>query len=465
MIDIMVDPAIRIPAYITNDIVTDLESFRSISPEWEDLVSRSSGTIFQSFEWQRLWWKYFASDGCNRLLIVLVRDGRRLIGAAPFFLEDFSLARFKSVTQLKLIGSGLHLKKSALISLERDGPSDYLDILAAEGYERTVAASISNFLKDNSDLWDEIEFQNVPEDGVLMNHVVPQLQASGVTMTCKASDACPRIILPASTEEFRSSLEARTKRSLRRSEKTYLDNPDYSIDEVQDTPDLENGLQILSGLHQRRWNSAGYPGLFSDRRFSSMLHDLVQALAGSGKLWMEVMYHKDKPISARMGFVLNGRVYDYLSGVEHKTYESGPANYSGAGVATIQYAIDKSIHSGCQVFDLLRGDEAYKFTLNPSVYRNYSITMKSRRSTARKIMVQKIGSLQFSILSRIMCEWTIFNTIASERGRLLALPRFLMHLTNRITLRSLHHVNSRIAGQNLPTTSERPIGSSAMNKT
>ena len=50
---------------------------------WNELVVLSGGTVYQTFEWQSLWW---ASYGSRRSLhIVLFRADDAVVGIAPLF--------------------------------------------------------------------------------------------------------------------------------------------------------------------------------------------------------------------------------------------------------------------------------------------------------------------------------------------------------------------------------------------
>lgn len=413
-------------------IVTDENALGSLASEWDALVSRSSGTIFQTFDWQYLWWKHFASKPQHHLLVVLFRENGRLIGIAPLFLQSYTIMGFRIFRQLKLLGSGLRSEKSPVLSLERDGPADYLDVIAERGSEQKVATSLSSFLKNNGYLWDEIEFQNLPEDGILLNYVLPRLSAFDLEIFKKETDVCPKVLLPDSLDKYLSSLRIKVRRNLRHSYRAYFENPEYDVGDFGQKGNVDGALQSLSMLHQKRWNAIGYPGLFSDYRFESLQRDLVKALGKKGKVWIKVLRHQGKPIAARLGFKHNGQVCDYLSGFE-LTRRSGSPNYSGAGMALILSVVKESIESKCGVFDLARGDEAYKSDLTSTVTRNYRVSVRPKRDHGRRYFTYKMSSGRYSLVSRINCESTIFSMIAKERGGLLAVPSYIQNLIGRLS--------------------------------
>jgi CelD/BcsL family acetyltransferase involved in cellulose biosynthesis len=422
---------------LSTQLIDEESALPQLAAEWDALVSKSSGTIFQTYDWQFLWWKHFASKPQYHLIVVLIREKERLIGIAPFFLQSHTMIGFRIFRQLKLIGSGLQSKKSPVLSLEREGPGDYLDVIAERGCEDKVADSVSDFLKNNDYLWDEIEFQNLPEDSILLNSVLPRMEAPEVEIAKKATDVCPRVTLPQSIDEYLASLRIKVRRNLRHSYRAYFENPEYSLEEIGAKGNVDGALQILSLLHQKRWSAIGYPGLFSDQRFEAMQRDLVKALSNKGRIWMKILRHQGKPVAARLAFVYNGQVCDYLSGID-RTQQSGSASYSGAGMAVILCIIKQAIESKYRIFDLARGDEAYKFDLTSDVPKNYYVTIRANRNNGhQRFFAYRISSAKYSLLSRIACESGIFKLIAKENGSLLAIPKYIGHVAKRLSKGSL----------------------------
>ncbi len=414
------------------EIVTDLTSLESLSSEWDDLVSRSSGTIFQTFDWQSLWWKHFASGPRHSLYVMILRENEKLIGIAPFFVESFTFAGLRIFKQLRLIGSGLQSEKTPVLSLERDGPGDYLDVIAERGYEEKVGTSVSEFLTRAHHDWDGIEFQNLPECGVVLTHVLPRIQSSAFEVVKNPTDICPRILLPKSIDEYMASLRSGFRRNIRRSYNTYFTDSQFDVEDLSNEGDVNDALNTLSILHQKRWNVIGYPGLFSDPRFETLQRDLVKKLSEKGRLWLTILRQRGKPVAARLLYAFNGQVWDYLSGFEVNR-GSGSPGFSGAGMALMLYAIKRSIESGFEVLELARGDESYKFDLTSTVTHNYRVTIRRRSSRRQwRHIAHRVRSAQYSIISRFACESAILSVIAKENGFFPSLPAYLSHLRRRL---------------------------------
>ncbi|WP_156727751.1 GNAT family N-acetyltransferase [Streptomyces apocyni] len=79
-------------AALTVGVCTDATEFGDLGEQWNRLHRRSrSATPFQSHAWLHSWWLSYGSRG--RLRVVLVRDGERLVAAAPLMRGPGPLAR------------------------------------------------------------------------------------------------------------------------------------------------------------------------------------------------------------------------------------------------------------------------------------------------------------------------------------------------------------------------------------
>lgn len=441
-------------------IISDNDGFSSLVREWESLETISSSTIFQTFDWQFLWWKHFAASPANQLLILLFSDGSEVAGIAPFFIQHYSFLGFKVFRKLKLLGSGLGYSGSPVLSLDSTGPTDYLDVLIKPGHESRVAEALATFLHDFSYLWDEIELQNIPGESNVYRHLVPILEASNRPVIKEVSDICPRVLLPDSVDKFMSSLKYSARRKLQNSRIQFLNNPECTVDEITTGADTDEAMDVLSSLHQRRWNRIGYPGLFSDKRFKAFQSELAGVMNRKGRLWLRILRRNGKAISARLCFKFKSEVYDYLSGFD--TEYEGPSKNS-PGLALVFSMISDSITSGLKIFDMIRGNEHYKLKLTPVVQNNWAIRVGStRRTSFTRGFIFRIYELRCRIMSRVTCEKTILALVAEEAGALRSIPLYLLHVLRRsslfpATLTRFTDPNRKYARQEQSTTQTNRI--------
>ena len=121
-------------------VIEDPLEFDALEEEWNALLDRSAVSVFQSFEWQRTWWKHFGEGRKNaRLHIVTLRLEDELVAVAPFYID--------SVRSLGL----LRLRRLLFVG-HKD--SDYLDILVSPGKERECVELIAAHLAERRERFD-----------------------------------------------------------------------------------------------------------------------------------------------------------------------------------------------------------------------------------------------------------------------------------------------------------------------
>jgi len=418
---------------ISIKIIEDIAAFRSLEEEWDGLTLKSSATIFQTFDWQYQWWRNFGSKPEHHLLIVLFKSENRLVGIAPLFVQSFLFHHFRFFARLMLLGSGLQKLESPVLSLEQEGPSDYLDLIVDRGSEKEVAEAFVAFIEHESHLWDEIDFQNIRDDGITFNYVLPLLTEHKFLIEKNISDVCPKVLLPESWDKFIPSMRPKVRRNLRYAQRGYLQDPEFIVQDACEKGNLASAMESLSTLHQKRWNAVGYPGLFSDKRFDAFQHDVTKVLAKKGRLWFKTLRHKEKVIVAHLGFKFNGRTYSYLSGYDRGETCKSPGN-PGAGSAVLLVMIEDAIKSNCQVLDLGRGEESYKYELTADVTRNWEIKVRHPKSFSKSRFVPfMVYSSYLKLASRVKCEILIMKIIGKEKGAIHVFPDYFSHLVRRLT--------------------------------
>src|SRR5918997_6592847 len=125
-------------AVAETDCLNDAGAFASLEPEWWDLWRRApSATPFQSPAWLIPWWRHFHP---GELRTVAARRDGRLVGLAPFYLEDGPYGR-------RLLPVGISL-------------SDYHDVLLDPACAHEAGAALVGAMTEES--WDAWEWEDLP---------------------------------------------------------------------------------------------------------------------------------------------------------------------------------------------------------------------------------------------------------------------------------------------------------------
>jgi CelD/BcsL family acetyltransferase involved in cellulose biosynthesis len=136
-------------------ILKEAQEFAVLKEEWEDLYRNSPrATPFQSWAWLYSWWEFYG-EGYELRLITVRSDEGLLIGLAPLMLE-----RRLGLRKLLFVGTG---------------PTDYLDVLAREGWETQVLEALARTLRQMGS-WRVADLQ--------------ELSPESTTWACHSSTSC-----------------------------------------------------------------------------------------------------------------------------------------------------------------------------------------------------------------------------------------------------------------------------------
>lgn len=416
------------PVPLTIQTVRTVKDLAALENEWNALVDRADVTVYQTFDWQRLWWKHFCSGPFITMFVLVVRRNRDLLGIAPFCIRSELFLGFRLRRRLELMGGEVPEGPQAP-RVAMGGPSDYLDIIVAPGNEHEVATSLVKFLRTHSDSFDDVVFNNVPERSVLLGPFLTALDAAGMKSSVRTSDVCPRVEVPSSMKEFISGLEAHVGRRMRRSMNNFKGQPSKAIHHITTQKEFDSAYRDLIALHQMRWNRLGYLGLFADDRFRAFQAEVGRVFLKRGWLWFKTASMAGVRVGARMGFMFKDRMYDYLSGFDDRS----PWARSRPGLALLATMLDDAIRSRFRVLDLLRGGEEYKFELTSNVCYNRTISIKflNHRSLRLARMAQVIAGSR-EVFHRIQREAIIIRLHLAEHGLMPALPAYLTFLKSRV---------------------------------
>ena len=307
--------------------------------EWRALNQRArAGTMFLGPEWLLPWWKHFGEG--RELATVCVREGGRLIGLMPLFLERVRLAGVE-VRRLAFLGDG-------------ETGCDYLDALAEPGREREVLEHCLSKLVELP--WDVCELDGVLRESLtalqLAHRFPPGKPRSGVLRDARLRFVCPHIPLSGTWEQYLEGLGRRE--NLRRREKWLFRQPGVSIACARDVAGGAKAVEEFLALHRARWAVEGGSDGLSDLRHEAFHREASQELARAGMLRMYTLYAARRPVASVYGVVHRDKFDYYQSG-----YDPNWASRS-VGLVLLARTVQDAFAEGLREFDFLRGNEGYK---------------------------------------------------------------------------------------------------------
>jgi len=404
----------KLPTGFTYRVITTVSAFDSLEDTWNELVEDLDVTVFQTYDWNRTWWRHFGANG-SLLIFVLYQD-EKAVGIAPLFIDPVIIRGKKQFSYLRIIGS--------TVSNTENGPllgfiaySDYLQFIVNRDFENLFFDHFLKFIGTH-DSADYMILDEVPVESATWKYLIPLLKSSKYRYSWKIASTIPSIIPEKSWEEYIMCLHPKQRNNVRRYLKRVDNKEEGSLQLISYNKyeEIDEILNKLIELHQKQWNIRGLPGTFTD----TPMHDFIFEIAGifvrKGMLSLQsvVPTNGQQPGTvAAIDFSVKYKERVYLM---HRALNMDPAMAKLGPGTVLLLANMRDAVLNKRSFDFLRGGESFKLRFANQITANRSIFVS---------LSGKTGSL--------------FEIIVS--GYLNVQKRFAVEKLKYVLIRDLHDGN------------------------
>ncbi|MCE8008112.1 GNAT family N-acetyltransferase [Aestuariivita sp.] len=322
------------PAPIETDltvrVVTSESGFSHLQAAWEQMVSASSVSPFQSYQWVRAWWHLVGSkSGLHDLEILVVERHGVVRGLAPLMLE-------RGAKTLRFLG---------------DPWADYLDVVIDSSEDAfSVSTALVGALKTGmtSGRYRSIVLDELPEHSSIV--AVARADAQ-LRNRIEDASVCPILSLEGAAYDLavgkREYLIKR--RRLRRMGQLEC--------HVHTDPDaIAKRVNAFMQMHLRQWFGREDRGLsFDDHVMRRFYRNSIGPLGRAGLITLFELRLDDKPIGFYYGYLNCSCFFGY-----RPTHDTGLNRFSPGGIMHLEI-FEWLWSKGFKTFDFMRGDMAYKW--------------------------------------------------------------------------------------------------------
>jgi CelD/BcsL family acetyltransferase involved in cellulose biosynthesis len=322
-------------------IIDDAKEFAVLEEEWEDLYRDAPlATPFQSWAWLYSWWEFYGEQ--YQLRLITVRKEGLLVGIVPLMLK-----RRWGFGRLLFIGTGI---------------TDYLDLLAREGWEGYVSQAAREAL------W-RISSWQVAE----LHELRPSAAAWGVfngwdgPRTRIHQTNCPIIDVQPWDEllmSFKRKIRYDIRRNVRRADE------DGIHCELVGPADAQRAARRLVALNLEQWEERGISPEALTRRFEAHLEAVAHRMTARDSGGISEVWLNGEAIASH--FFVFGRdfVGEYMVG-------SGKESLRRYQVSSlfIRDGLEIARKRNVDCLDLLGGEEPYKMRWTSRVVSNHRVIL------------------------------------------------------------------------------------------
>ena len=144
-----------------------------------------------------------------------------------------------------------------------------------------------------------------------------------------------------------------------------------------DGQDLGAGLDAFWALHEKRWNSKGQAGSFTDPGKREFYRRMATRCAEKDWLRLCFLTMEATPIATLLGFRYGSRFYGLQTG-----FDPAWSKFS-VGHVLLARVFEQAIVEGCREYDFLRGTEPYKYDWKARDQNTVALRIVNRRIKAK----------------------------------------------------------------------------------
>ncbi|RVU84663.1 GNAT family N-acetyltransferase [Leucothrix sargassi] len=293
---------------LTVTLVNDIDTFRSLRDDWNDLNDRADkGSVFSSWEWLFTWWEVYQHDATRQLNILCCYQGDTLVGIAPLQI----LTHYKYLPcpkQLMLIGTG-----------ETDGGkvlTEYLDLIIHAENAAAVIGNFSNYLMSQQKLWQGANFPQLLEN----SHLSQLFAGQNLSIKKVSTEYGFRTLidLPETYKDYLMSLKKKKRNNITRMLTRLQTEQNYVIEHLSEGLDADSALTAVANLNRARRDDLQQDSAFHYANFEMFHRLVVKRLQPLNKVEIRVLRIEDKPVAALYSVIGEDTLHAYQCGFEAK---------------------------------------------------------------------------------------------------------------------------------------------------
>jgi len=314
--------------------------------DWSDLVAADpAGTFFHTPDYLKLYWEEFGEQPEHLLFAFAEEDDGTQIGAVAFERIDQTL-RFLGGTEV----------------------TDYMGPVGVPERQDAVAKELWTSLLPRED-WAGADLRGLPEDTAWLPLLRDAAAAAGLAVeeTEDQNGVAPNLPLPATWDAYLEGLPSKLRHEIKRkAKKLEAEAGPFTIHTATEET-LSPLLDRFVELHRM---SEGPKGVFMQPGMEIFFRRLGEAFLPRGIFKLQFIEVGGELAAGTIGYAFDGTFSLYNSAFDRKWGNLAP------GMVLVAEDIRLAIEGGTEVFDLLKGDYAYKyrFGATPRLVRRLVVT-------------------------------------------------------------------------------------------
>jgi CelD/BcsL family acetyltransferase involved in cellulose biosynthesis len=359
------------------EVWNSFEDLQTIQAEWDKFVESVGGEIFLTYDWCRIWWKYY---GNNRdLRVFIFRSNGKLVGIIPLFFERIWLGLI-SVCAAKIVGSDFtisHFSLPILRSCTASVSNRFAELLSKSMCDVICIGPLAGLYKGYNDLIETLK------QSVERSHAVFGVDIGVHTYYRMAQ----------TWEEYLAGLRKKERQLIRNAYRRIERGELTLISELASINNFKEKFDGFVRTHQSHWQSIGKAGHFGDWPLSVEFHrEVARAQLEHGRLRL---------LEVRLSEACSGYQYSYRFGDTYlSVLPARPAEINSTKIPTGKVLFSEQLKNAI--------DEKITYIDSMQAKYEYKLRLGGELLSMRAIYVCRKGILaaprifMFRVLSKLL---------------------------------------------------------------
>lgn len=334
--------------------LSSLQASTALQREWNELAARANNTtVFSTWEWQTTWWKHYGGDKEAR--IIVVREGAHVVGIMPLYARRIAWPPLVTASELRFIGTG------------GDTSPDYLGPVIDPACEAPVAALLADQLVATRSRWDVLRLTDL-RPGVFLDVLVERLRAAGAHAEVSPRSTIQIVRLPSSWNEYLAKMPGDRRRRIGNLRRNVLNKLGGRFLSELTREQLPQAIEDLITLHRKRWDSKGADSsAFRTDAYVSFHREVITHCHENGWVHLYRIEVPGRTVAVFYCYHYKGEVLFFQTGFDPEL------EHFRLGQVLMAFSIESAIGAGASVFDMLKGEHAYKQSWSNEVRQTFNL--------------------------------------------------------------------------------------------
>lgn len=353
------------PEPLTLRIETVFPADEKLALDWDRLAVEAGAPVYMSFDWVRLWWRFYGRG--RHLRLFLFSAGDSLVGILPVYVSCLG-AWPLTARVARLVGANIPPKVFNPPVLRPYGNEIW----------KTVIRHL--FVKDRCDI---VSLGPVSETYAELDSL--KQAALDDSMAGVAGDLVDRDVhtvyyLPKSSEQFFASIDAKERKVRRKKLRDLEAKGPLRVEVLREPLAVEQGFQHFVRQHAAQWEAEGRPGHFHAWPRALEFHrELVKAQARLQRVRLMCLLVGEQNIATQYGFAFGKNLY-----AELPSRATGPEwDRLSLGCSSQVKLLESAIAEGFETMESGLGHYEYKVLLGGREHRAVNMRLHSSRRSSQ----------------------------------------------------------------------------------